>query len=588
MLTTAASFPVRNGKGYGAQREFYRDRIGSVHGIASPNIHASVRAAAIAARRVRQFRQKHAPTLHTVLDVDNETQIREASPVQEQTGNPVKRKMKLHLSLDKLEKPELPMMILHEEPITFDDPPLVVSNGSDFGQAQPSGRSRRASSITLSMNSPEAAEFNEVAHDGPEELGKRTKRVKKLGKGAGGTVFLSLYLPTLKLVAVKEVVVYQEEDRHMVKRELHTLHDNLAAIDVNVPKTGHSDALKHHFLAGLRPRSVLCPYLVTFYGAFLKPAKCAVSVVMEFMDMGSVQDLMDANVTVSEEVLRHAAFCCITALDHMHCQRTVHRDIKPANILMNHNGEFKVADFGLAGTLAKSNSFFSDFSGTMMYMAPERISGAHYTFVSDVWSLGITLLSLATGGYPFTVDDGFFGLEEAICHDSLPPMPNRFSPVCRDFIKRMLNRDCERRVTSEEALTHPFISGYANTAAFRNFPKTWQNLGLKRAIDAEDTRAIVNLAVEYSYRYPDMVTLPPKVTGLEPAAEIPTTQDKNAFFHRFAKHLNTKPEISNSFERLAETCSVSIEYLQELFHEVRKFSRLKIYNTNISQLSCRL
>ncbi|KAI9992743.1 hypothetical protein PInf_014611 [Phytophthora infestans] len=163
MLTTAASFPVRNGKGYGAQREFYRNRIGSVHGIASPNIHASVRAAAIAARRVRQFRQKHAPTLHTVLDVDNETQIREASPVQEQTGNPVKRKMKLHLSLDKLEKPELPMMILHEEPITFDDPPLVVSNGSDFGQAQPSGRSRRASSITLSMNSPEAAEFNEVA-----------------------------------------------------------------------------------------------------------------------------------------------------------------------------------------------------------------------------------------------------------------------------------------------------------------------------------------------------------------------------------------------------------------------------------------
>ncbi|ETL89707.1 serine/threonine protein kinase [Phytophthora nicotianae] len=571
MLATAASFPVRNGKGYGArfnQREFYRDRVSSVHGMASPNVHASVRAAATAARQARQFRQKRVPTLYTVLDVDNEAQIREASPVQEQDGYPIKRKMKLHLSLDKLEKPALPMMVLHDEPKMFDD----TSVDSEYQQSLRAGRSRRASSITLSMNSPEAAEFNEVAHDGPEELGKRTKRVKKLGKGAGGTVFLSLYLPTLKLVAVKEVVVYQEEDRHMVKRELHTLHENLAAIDLNVPNTGSADTLKRHFLAGLRPRNAMCPYLVTFYGAFLKPAKCAVSVVMEFMDMGSVQDLMDANITVSEDILRHAAFCCITALDHMHSQRTVHRDIKPANILMNRNGEFKVADFGLAGTLAKSNSFFSDFTGTMMYMAPERISGAHYTCVSDIWSFGITLFALATGGYPFTVDDGFFGLEEAICHDSLPPMPNRFSPVCRDFIKRMLNRDSELRLTSEEALTHPFISGYANSAAFRNFPKIWQNLGLKRALDLEDTRTIVNLAVEYSYRYPDMVTLPPEVTGVESVAQISTIQEKNSYFHRFAQHFKPEPDISSPFERLAEDCGVSTEYLQKLFHEVSKGS----------------
>ncbi|KAI9912985.1 hypothetical protein PsorP6_006628 [Peronosclerospora sorghi] len=99
----------------------------------------------------------------------------------------------------------------------------------------------------------------------------------------------------------------------------------------------------------------------------------------------------------------------------------VHRDIKPANILMNRQGDFKVEDFGLAGTLAKSTSFFSDFTGTIMYMAPERISGAPYTCVSDVWSLGITLFALATGVYPFAVNDGFFGLEAAICHDNLPP-----------------------------------------------------------------------------------------------------------------------------------------------------------------------
>ncbi|KAG6586757.1 serine/threonine protein kinase [Phytophthora cinnamomi] len=605
MLATASSFPVRNGKGYGAgsrssDREFNgRDRVGSVHGIASPNIHASVRAAAFAARQARQFRQKRKPTLFTVPDDEEEVHVREPSPVTPpQNLGPTqgRRKMNLHLSLEKLEKPPLPMMLLHEEPKTdcgprrksvlFADNPVqevFTAGQAPFAvaaaQTVPATRPRRASSITLSMNSPEAAEFNEVAHDGPEELGKRTKRVKKLGKGAGGTVFLSLYLPTIKLVAVKEVAVYQEEDRHMVKRELHALHDNLAPIDTDIPQNGaanSSDILKQHFLAGLRERNSLCPYLVTFYGAFLKPARCAVSVVMEFMDMGSVQDLLDANVTVSEEVLRHAAFCCITALDHMHSQRMVHRDIKPANILMNRHGEFKVADFGLAGTLAKSNSFFSDFTGTMMYMAPERISGAQYTCVSDVWSLGITLFSLATGSYPFTVDDGFFGLEEAICQDTLPPMPNRFSPVCRDFIKRTLNRDPNRRLTSDEALTHPFISGYANTAAFRKFPKLWGSLGLKRATNPEDSRSIVNVAVEYSYRYPDMVILPPEVTGIEPSAEVsPSSQgspEKRSLFHRFTKligHTSTHSETSGRtpFERLADDCGVSTEYLQKLFQE---------------------
>lgn len=259
--------------------------------------------------------------------------MREASPVPPPT-HPTKRKMNLHLSLEKLEKPAIPSMMLQPQEVQTDRGPrksvVFADTFEGFPPEQvapaaspPVGRSRRASSVTLSMNSPEAAEFIEVAHDGPEQLGKCTKRVKKLGKGAGGTVFLSLYLPTLKLVAAKEVVVYQEEDRHMVKRELHALHENLAPIDSDNPQDEQVAAsnFSSHFFPGMRAQHSRCPYLVTFYGAFLKPARCAVSVVMEFMDMGSVQDLLDANITVSESVLRHAAFCCITALDHMHSQR---------------------------------------------------------------------------------------------------------------------------------------------------------------------------------------------------------------------------------------------------------------------------
>ncbi|RLN70241.1 hypothetical protein BBJ28_00004280 [Nothophytophthora sp. Chile5] len=532
----------------------------------------SVRAAVLAARQARQLREKRS------LSAGNgREQLRGPSVVASPPTQAFYRtkRLDLHLSLEKLEKPVLPMMLGIPETAPQSAPAarkksvlFAESSFSDRGQSEPEPRAfrpRRASSVTLSMRSPEAAEFQEVAHDGPEELGKRTKRVKKLGKGAGGTVFLALYLPVLKLVAVKEVVVYQEEERHMVKRELHALHENLAPIDVDTgafPAAGES--------------SGPCPYLVAFYGAYLKPTKCAVSVVMEFMDMGSVQDLLDAAVTVSESVLRHAAFCCITALDHMHSQRMIHRDIKPANILMNRRGDFKVADFGLAGTLAKSKSFFSTFNGTMMYMAPERISGTQYTCVSDVWSLGIVLFSLATGAYPFSVDDGFFGLEEAICQDALPPMPNRFSSSCRDFIKRMLSREPTERLTSAEGLIHPFLRGYEGSTAFASFPEVWRSLRLKRAIDGDDASVIATLAVDYSRRYPGVVSLPSELVSPQSSRMevLQAPQPKNSLFHRFtallgqAPHPSREASTSATLSRLADDCDVSPTQLHNLFKEV--------------------
>lgn len=295
----------------------------------------------------------------------------------------VKKNLHLQLNMDAVKKPDLPLMVTTQTPDMF---PVAVPSRQRVKFADPATEQevsqvvvgndtqrRRASSVTLSMSSPEGADFQEVAHDGPAELGKRTKRVKKLGKGAGGTVYMSIYLPELKLVAVKEVVVYKEEERHLVNHELHALHENLAQID----------SMNQSFLSSTRriggffsssssgaTSSNLCPYQVSFYGAYLTPAKCAVSIVMEFMDMGSLQDLIDAKVSIPEPVVRHGAFCCLTALEHMHSQRygthrifcrescgncrltvssfadlvarMIHRDIKPANILLNRKGDFKV------------------------------------------------------------------------------------------------------------------------------------------------------------------------------------------------------------------------------------------------------
>lgn len=307
----------------------------------------TVRVAAMAARHARLARQKLAQELPSRVDA-SVSGVRAASPVANSNARPasadsrqqfhVKKNLHLQLNMDVVKKPVLPLMMSCPVPTadanataraTESSPRQRVqfvdtsASGNTAASAQ-SQRRRRASSVTLSMNSPEGAEFSDVAHDGPAQLGARTKRIKKLGKGAGGTVYMSIYLPELKLVAVKEVVVYKEDERHMVKHELQALHENLAPID----STGRSCQSSPRRTGGMfgspraqPPIASACPYQVAFYGAYLTPARCAVSIVMEFMDMGSLQDLIDANVSIPEPVVRHAAFCCITALEHMHSRR---------------------------------------------------------------------------------------------------------------------------------------------------------------------------------------------------------------------------------------------------------------------------
>lgn len=98
--------------------------------------------------------------------------------------------------------------------------------------------------------------------------------------------------------------------------------------------------------------------------------------------------------------------------------QVVHRDIKPSNVLVNSNGDIKLADFGMSGQLAstvgpspahhsvcaarlKRTSLREQFSrlaswvGTAAYMSPERISGSEYSYESDIWSLGVSLWELA-------------------------------------------------------------------------------------------------------------------------------------------------------------------------------------------------
>lgn len=152
----------------------------------------------------------------------------------------------------------------------------------------------------------------------------------------------------------------------------------------------------------------LSPYIIDFYGAFFQEG--AVYICIEFMDGGSIDKLYADGIP--ENVLRKITYATTQGLRTLKDEHNIiHRDVKPTNILVNSRGQVKICDFGVSGNLvasiAKTNI------GCQSYMAPERISGGGmsqaganpgggtYSVQSDIWSLGLSIIEMAMGRYPY-------------------------------------------------------------------------------------------------------------------------------------------------------------------------------------------
>lgn len=125
---------------------------------------------------------------------------------------------------------------------------------------------------------------------------------------------------------------------------------------------------------------------------------------------------------------------------------------------MNRKGQIKLCDFGVSGQLEKSLAKTN--IGCQSYMAPERIKGESqnklgtYTVSSDVWSLGLSLIEIALGQYPYPPEtyENVFAQLTAIVHGPSPEMPENYSEVARDFVEHCLRKEPEQRATYAELL----------------------------------------------------------------------------------------------------------------------------------------
>ncbi|XWS50867.1 hypothetical protein CRYUN_Cryun12cG0126400 [Craigia yunnanensis] len=261
------------------------------------------------------------------------------------------------------------------------------------------------------------------------------EKLQVLGHGNGGTVYKVQHKRTSKIYALK--VVHGDGDltvHRQVFREMEIL------------------------------RRTDSPHIVRCYGTYDKPSG-DVSILMEYMDAGTLDTLLPNRGTFSEPELAHITKQILKGLSYLHAHKIIHRDLKPSNLLVNKKMEVKIADFGVSKIMSRTLDACNSYVGTCAYMSPERFDpdayGGNYNgYLGDIWSLGLTLMELYVGHFPFLPPGqrpDWATLMCAICFGDPPALPPGASDEFRSFIDCCLQKESSKRWTVSQLLDHPFL-----------------------------------------------------------------------------------------------------------------------------------
>lgn len=178
-------------------------------------------------------------------------------------------------------------------------------------------------------------------------------------------------------------------------------------------------------------------------------------VVMEYVKRGELFDYIVEKGRLAEDEARHFFQQIIAGVEYCHRNMVVHRDLKPENLLLDSNGNVKLADFGLSNIM-RDGHFLRTSCGSPNYAAPEVVSGKLYAGPEvDIWSCGVILYALLCGSLPFD-DENIPNLFKKI-KNGLYTLPSHLSHGARDLIPRMLVVDPMKRITIHEIRQHPWF-----------------------------------------------------------------------------------------------------------------------------------
>ncbi len=177
---------------------------------------------------------------------------------------------------------------------------------------------------------------------------------------------------------------------------------------------------------------------------------------MEFVDGESLREKIDAGLIEMDDVV-DIAIETAEGLAAAHEKGIVHRDIKSSNIMVTGKGKPMIMDFGLARS-AERTQLTTDGTtlGTAAYMSPEQAQGQAADHRSDIWSLGVVLYEMITGGKPFQGDYEHAVVYSIIHTEPDPPAAVRadITPEIDRIVSRCLQKDpADRYQTASELVS---------------------------------------------------------------------------------------------------------------------------------------
>lgn len=183
-------------------------------------------------------------------------------------------------------------------------------------------------------------------------------------------------------------------------------------------------------------------------------------IFVELMDGGALTQIIEKfYTTYSENAVRYMLKETLEGLKYLHNRHIIHRDIKSDNILVDQQGNIKLADFGYSAQLTQQRDARSSKVGTLCWMAPELIAGERrYDTKVDIWSVGVFAMELADGNPPY-IEEQMAKVVRLILKNETPPFTStRWSADFQDFVNKCMIRDPNERPSAEELLKTPFMA----------------------------------------------------------------------------------------------------------------------------------
>ncbi|KAJ2233844.1 Calmodulin-dependent protein kinase cmk2 [Coemansia sp. RSA 1722] len=196
----------------------------------------------------------------------------------------------------------------------------------------------------------------------------------------------------------------------------------------------------------------------------------------------------------TEEDARRLIRCAVDSIAYLHKYNIVHRDIKPENLIFldtSENTPLMLADFGIARIMRSDDEILNTMCGSFGYAAPEILLRQGHGKAVDMWSMGVVTFSVLCGYSPFWQYEDPKSLMLAMQSDNVEFL-ERFwwgiSEHAKDFIRRCLRSNPNERMTAEQALAHPWLSG--GDVSTRNLlPDVLENFNAKATL----RRAVIKL-----------------------------------------------------------------------------------------------